>query len=370
MVIEEADGLAGDNRMWFAVERSDPQPVLFAGSARSALYLKGALEAAAGDSYALEMTDPGAAPPERYHFAVIADAAIPASEEAHWREWVERGGALFAALGPQSLRAGKVPVAGDVLDGTIYASRGAERYWSLGEADSAHPLIEKAGRWEGVRFYQAVKVKPGKLHVVARLTSGDPILLEGKVGNGSVLVLASSIDGLANDFPLAPGWVAFAAQAAARLSGQETAVRQETAGTAMSLKGDGPAAASEVFDPAGKRAITLGDSAKGKMVELDRSGLWEVRTGGQRGEMVAVNVDRRESRLEPIDDEVLALWQGKPQAGAAGAQARQEQQKRAIGLIALALALLAALMEFLLAARTPRLDGAAVVSGEGMGKAA
>jgi hypothetical protein len=138
----------------------------------------------------------------------------------------------------------------------------------------------------------------------------------------------------------------------------------------MSLKGDGPAAAAEVFDPAGKRAITLGDSAKGKMVELDRSGLWEVRTGGQRGEIVAVNVDRRESRLEALDDEVLSLWQGKPQAGAAGERARQEQQRRAIGLIALALALLAALMEILLAARTPRLEGAAVVSGEGMGKAA
>lgn len=370
LVLEEEDGLAADNRMWFAVERSDPQAIWFAGPARSALYLKSALEAAEGDSYTLEQMDSGAAPPERFHFAILADAAAPSSEEDRWREWVERGGSLLIALGPQSVRLGHVPVVGDLLDGTAFASMGAERYWSLGEADSAHPLIEKAGRWEGARFYQTVKVKPGKLHVVARLSSGDPILLEGKAGNGTIVVFASAMDGLSNDFPLAPGWVPFVVQAAARLSGQETAVRQEPAGTAMSLKSDGPAAAAEVFDPGGTRALTLGDTARGKMVELDRSGLWEVRTGGQRAEMVAVNVDRRESRLEPMDDEALSLWQGKAQTGEAGRQARQEQSKRAFGLIALALALLAALMEVLLAARTPRLDGAAVVTNEEMGKAA
>jgi hypothetical protein len=86
--------------------------------------------------------------------------------------------------------------------------------------------------------------------------------------------------------------------------------------------------------------------------------------------MVAVNVDRRESRLAPLDDEVLALWQGKAQTGETGTKAGQDRVRRAFGLVALALALLAALMEFLLAARTPRLEGASVVSNEGMGKAA
>jgi hypothetical protein len=83
-----------------------------------------------------------------------------------------------------------------------------------------------------------------------------------------------------------------------------------------------------------------------------------------------VNVDRRESKLESLDDEVLSLWQGKAQSGGAGAKAASDRSQKAFGLIALALALLAALMEFLLAARTPRLDGADAVSGEGMGKAA
>lgn len=370
IVIEEEDLLAADNRWWFAVEKSDPQPVWFAGSPKSGLYLRAALEASEGDSYALEAGDPGSAPAERFRFAILADAAIPSQSEGQWRDWVERGGALMVLLGSQSARLGHVPVTGDRLDGSAIASIGAERYWSLGEADTAHPLIDRAGRWEGVRFYQAVRVIPDKLTVIARLTSGAPVLLEGKAGNGSVLVFASGSDGLANDFPLAPGWVPFVAQAAARLSGQEAAVRQEPAGTAVSLRSDGPAAAAEVFDPAGKRAITLGDSAKGRMVELDRSGLWEVRAGGQRAEMVAVNVDRRESRLAPLDDEVLALWQGKAQTGETGTKAGQDRVRRAFGLVALALALLAALMEFLLAARTPRLEGASVVSNEGMGKAA
>lgn len=370
LVLEDQDILPSDNRLWFAVERSDPQPVWFAGNPRAALYLRAALEASQGDSYNLEPSASGSAPPERFHFAILADALFPSSEEPRWREWVERGGALLIALGPQSVRAGRIPILGDALDGTSFASLGAERYWSLGEADSAHPLIEKAARWEGVRFYQTVKVKPAKLRAVARLTNGDPILLEARAGNGSILVFASSFDGLANDFPLAPAWVPFIAQAAARLSGQETAVRQEAAGAAISLKSDGPAAAVEVFDPAGRRAITLGDSARGKLVDLDRGGLWEVRTGGQRAEMIAVNVDRRESRLEPIDDEVLALWQGKPDSATSGQQGREETSRRAFGLAALALALLAALLEFLLAAKTPRLDDSGVGSTEGLGKAA
>lgn len=370
IVIEEPDALAADNRWWFAVEKSDPQPVFFAGQPKSGLYLRSALEASEGDSYAVEPGDPGSAPAERYRFAILADAAMPAQSEAAWRVWVERGGALMVMLGSQSARLGHIPVAGDPLDGTAMASIGAERYWTLGEADTAHPLIDKAGRWEGVRFYQAVNVRPAKLSVIARLTSGAPVLLEGKVGNGSILVFASGADGLANDFPLAPGWVPFLAQAAARLSGQETAVRQEQAGAAMSLKGEGPAAAAEVFDPAGKRAITLGDSAKGRMVELDRGGLWEVRTGGQRAEWVAVNVDRRESKLDSLDDEVLSLWQGKAQQDGADRKAAEDRSRKAFGLIALALALLAALMEVVLAARTPRLDGADAGMNEGIGRAA
>ena len=81
--------------------------------------------------------------------------------------------------------------------------------------------MEEADRWSGVKFYFAVRVDPGNSRVIARLTDQTPLLLEKKIGEGSVLLFASGLDNLTNDFPLHPVFVPFVEQTALYLSGTE-----------------------------------------------------------------------------------------------------------------------------------------------------
>ncbi len=84
------------------------------------------------------------------------------------------------------------------------------------------PILDgKADRWAGVKFYYAVRVDDPGSRVVARLTDQTPLLLEKKIGEGRVLLFASGLDNLTNDFPLHPVFVPFVEQTALYLSGTE-----------------------------------------------------------------------------------------------------------------------------------------------------
>ena len=82
--------------------------------------------------------------------------------------YVREGGSLWITLGPASAVEGSVPVSGERISGSSSSSRLGARFQTLGQADEAHPAIHGTNRWEGVKFYQAVKVDPGKATVVAR----------------------------------------------------------------------------------------------------------------------------------------------------------------------------------------------------------
>ena len=58
------------------------------------------------------------------------------------------------------------------------------------------PRSGKADQWEDVKFYQTVRVDPGKSRVAARLTDETPLLLDKQIGEGHVLVFASTFDNI------------------------------------------------------------------------------------------------------------------------------------------------------------------------------
>jgi hypothetical protein len=65
-----------------------------------------------------------------------------------------------------------------------------------------------------VKFYHVVRVDPGASTVSARLADGTPLLMEKKLGEGRVMVFASTLDNISNDFPLHPSFVPFIEQLA------------------------------------------------------------------------------------------------------------------------------------------------------------
>jgi len=112
--------------------------------------------------------------------------------------------------------------------GEHYSARETDRFQTVAWADAAHPSIQRANRWEGVKFYQVVRVEPGSAKVVARLADQAPVLLEKQVGQGRVIVFASALDNLSNDFPLHASFVPFVQETAGYLAGLEDAARNLT----------------------------------------------------------------------------------------------------------------------------------------------
>ncbi len=169
--------------------------------------------------------------------------------------YVQAGGSVWIAEGTAAAHSTRVPVfGGSVLDSHDY-SRTGDRYLNVSDADPSHPSVEKADRWSGVKFYFAVKVDPGDARVIAHLTDGTPLLLEKKIGEGSVLLFASGLDNLTNDFPLHPVFVPFVEQTALYLSGIERRSGARVVDSFLELRSSKEQSVGvEVIDPEGRSA--------------------------------------------------------------------------------------------------------------------
>ena len=90
------------------------------------------------------------------------------------------------------------------------------------------------------------------------------------------------------------------------------------------------AAGVEVIGPDGRRPLSFQEAATSTTFRLSHTGFYEMRLASGRHEVVGVNADRRESDLDVIPEDVLALWRGKAapaEQGAAAAGVAQEQRK-------------------------------------------
>ncbi|MBM3725551.1 MAG: VWA domain-containing protein [Acidobacteria bacterium] len=327
--VDSADGFKDDDAFVFSMERADPRPVLFVRDprqARSGLYFRAALESAANALYTLEEMTPdqvSGVQPSKYAFVVLSDVgSVPGPFEEALRSYVRGGGGALVAAGPAAAARQRVPLTDLRVLESRYASRGAERFLAASWFDPAHPSVRKANRWEGVKFYQAVRVEPGDSRVVARLNDESPLLIERTVGEGRVLVFTSALDNLSNDFPIRASFVPFVEQTAHHLSRTEERGAAAPVDSYLELRKDkGRASALEVLDPDGKRALSLEEATKAENVKLARAGFYDVRRENGRRELVAVNADRRESDLTQMGKDTLALWQnsgGETRAAAGG----------------------------------------------------
>jgi hypothetical protein len=334
--IEPADPFPADDRFYFTVERSDPKRILLvrnAGNSRAELYYRAAIDAAAEAGFAIDPTS-GDLSPSKYALAVLSDpGALSPEFERELTNYVKAGGAVFVALGPATAARGRVPVSGERIVSARYAARSGERFFTAGQVDAAHPSIRKSNNFEGVKFYQAVEIDPGSSRVVARFAGGSPLLTETALGEGRVLVFASTLDNVSNDFPLHASFVPFVEQTAVYLSGQEDRPARLPVDAFMELRSSRDRGTSvEVLDPAGARALKLSESASAETFQVTRQGFYEVRRANGRQEVIAVNTDRRESDLQPIPSETLALWRNtgdvSAPAGAGQPASQGEQQRR------------------------------------------
>ena len=330
--IEPADSLPQDDRFYFSIERADPRPVLFVhepGNTRALVYFRTALESAAQAAFQLEPAGADQTAhvnPARYAFVVLSDvASIPPAFEAALKEYVRGGGAVWVALGRMGGLRGRVPVSGDAVGEARYFGREGERFQTAAWLDAGHPAVARTGRWDDVRFFQAARVDPGAARVVARFADGTPLLLDHASGEGRVLVFASTLDNIGNDLPLHPAFVPFVERTSRYLGRLDDGPAGYTVDAYFDLRSGGEAgAAAEVLGPDGKRALTLDEATRTRSFRLVRAGFYDIKHPDGRRELVAVNTDRRESDLEVIPAETLALWSGGGGTGAGAGGAGEE----------------------------------------------
>jgi hypothetical protein len=357
--IDSADALPDDDVARFAVERTDPRRVLFVHEptdTRSELYFRSALASAAEAAFTVEsvpVSQVSSLQPTQmqYAFVVLSDLlSTPATFEQSLTRYVRDGGGVLVAAGTSAARAPTVPVfGGKILESHAYARDGAH-YVNVGQVDAAYPSIERADRWAGVKFFFAVRVDPAGATVAARLSDQTPVLLEKRIGEGRVIVFASGLDNVTNDFPQKPAWVPLIERTARYLSGTESRSGSRMVDSFLELRTAKERSISvEVIDPDGKRPLNLAEASSAENFQLSRAGFYELRLANGRRDMVGVNPDRRESDLSQISDDALSLWKGngpqQSQQGVAAGAAATESAPFGVWWYILVLVLAAAVAE-------------------------
>ncbi len=355
--IDGADGFAADDLRRFAVERSDPQKVLLVhnyGDSRSPLYLGAALSAAAQSAFTLESIDVNEAAdrrPANYAFVILSDVNSPPQLlENSLAGYVRSGGSLLITAGTSAGARSSIPIFDAHIVETRDYSRVPDRFMTVGSSDSSFPAVAKADGWEGVKFFYALDVDASGARVIARLGDQTPLLLEKRIGEGRVVLLTSGLDNLTNDFPLHPAFVPFIEQTARYLAGTERQGGARPVDAYLELrnareKGQGV----EVTDPEGKRPLTLSEAASAQSFQLTEAGYYHLRLANGRQNEVAVNADPKESNLDVIPEDVLALWRGNgahsQEAAAAGRAPANRKTPESLWWYVLLLGLCAALAE-------------------------
>ena len=340
--IDSADALHEDDTCYFSIERAEPRHALFiheASNPRGLLYFRTALESPSETAFQIDAATVEQAAnlsPARYAFVVLSDTGpLAPGLEKELRGYVRGGGAVLVALGRASAVAARVPVFDEKVEEARYSGREGERFQTAAWLDPAHPSIGKGDRWQDVKFYQAVRVDSGKARVAARLSDQTPLLMEKQVGEGRVLVFASTFDNIANDFPIHAAFVPFIEQTARYLARLDEGQANLLVGSYLDLRNAQEKGASvEVIDPSGARAISLDEATRAQNIQLARAGFYEVHRPNKRDDLVAVNADRRESDLAAVTPETLALWEntGNKAAASGGSAAAGEEESKPVSV--------------------------------------
>lgn len=226
-------------------------------------------------------------------------------------EHVEAGAGLWVLLGSRSALESWPEAARPLLPGEWRepVDRLDSGGVSLTSADYDHPVFEvfsgtDAGNLSGPRFYRYRPLVPGDGgRILARYTDGGVALAERRVGAGRVLLWGSPLDNRWSDLPLRPVFVPFVHQASRFLGAVRTIKPWQQAGELLHLKVEAGVGGVAVETPGGQR-LTVARTGGELVVSLEEAGFYEIHSRDATWP-VAVNADRAESDLTPLDVEAF-----------------------------------------------------------------
>jgi hypothetical protein len=319
LVSLEPDALVGDDTLHAVVPRDDAVRVALvspsAGAAGDALFLERAL--AIGAAPAIRIDRLASAPVRgealaRTSLVLFWDMLPSATAVAALQEYIAKGGGVVIAAGARlaAQRGNSVPLLPVRMSGL--ADRLADRGGTLRDVRIEHPLFtpfrEMPDALSAVRFLRYPRVDvSGTVDVLARFDDGLPAVLEQRIGEGLLVVLAVPLDAQRSDFPLQPAFLPFVRQLVLHTSGRDAMPLWRSTSESWSL----PPSVNDpvVRAPDGTLLRPQADSL-GTAVPLADAGVYEafaVRASGAPVGRVAANVPASESELTPMDTTELLL---------------------------------------------------------------
>ena len=358
----QPDELPQDDELHFVLSpgRAMRTVVLEGTNARpsASLYLQRALEISEEAAFQVDVRSSaniGTADLDAAAVVVLNDVRLAQGATAdRLRGFVEDGGGLLMVLGERSTWQTGME---DLLPGRFEAAtdhvRGAAR---LGFLDYSHPVFEvfggpRGGDFARARFFRSRNITLGpEDQVLARFDDGSAALVERRLGQGRVLMWASTLDSFWNDLAVQPVFLPFVHQLVRYLGGHRERVPWFSAGQVLDLSDpEGSAFATgleeelslddeQVALTPGGGSVSLPSGETTRFLALEEQGFYEVRQPGAdpaRPFTVAVNVEVAESELEAMDPTELAgsvsPREADTEAGTAGllpAEIRAQDQER------------------------------------------
>jgi hypothetical protein len=325
------DPLPGDNAFHFVIEPDEPLGVLIveprgAGSDHS-LYLRRALEVGGQPGFRVDIrriTQLSATDLDGHSAVILNDAPFPTGAAGRrFREFVEAGGGILAVLGRRS-PPGAWPAEGlEFLPAQFGGpvDRSAAGGGTLGYLDYDHPALAlfrtpRSGDFSSARFFRYRRTETGETgRSLARFDDGTPVLVEGRRGEGRVLVWASDLENFWNDLAVQPVFLPFVHEVVKHLAGYVEPKPWYRVGDVIDLVEnttalvdvDIDAAELVVESPSGARTV-LQVGEESAIVRLEEAGFHELRPAGDVlawSITAAANLDPSESDLTPLDPEEL-----------------------------------------------------------------
>jgi hypothetical protein len=357
------DSLTQNDVLNFTIAPDEAVPVLIveptAPRANQSLFLSRALSIGDRPSFRVDQKRIDALTPRDFDgraLVVLDEVAPPGGEVGvRLRALLDGGGGVVIVPGsgraetwPAEWRALLPANVGATVDRTSDAGG------TLSSVDYAHPIFElfnapRSGDFSTARFYRyrALTTQPNA-NVVARFDDGSPALVERRVGEGKLLMWASSVDQYWTNLPLQPVFLPFVHQLGKHAGRYADPRPWFIAGDVLDLSRHGElttpftggraadsAVALVIEAPSGARERATATGA-GHLVRLREQGFYELRgpnTPTGSGRPIAVNVDPIESDLSHLDpqDIVVAVTtvSGQAQPGSElNASTPQDQERR------------------------------------------
>jgi hypothetical protein len=321
IVLDSSDAIPEDDTYHFVLERRPPSRIELFSSRKAEIggYLENALLSGANLPFKIR---PGV---QKASFDVneipvllFNDLSMPASPSA-LITFLESGGGLVVGLGPSIARDAYNARWSELLPATVTARRYARStgrpFISITEGSWDHPVLSLFGSTRenalsSVQFdsYWALEPKLDA-NVLARFSTGDPALVEWPVGEGRVILLASSLDRSWSDFPLRSAYVPFLYRLIQYASKWKPQPASMEVNQVLSLaewsveRQPGRTRNWDLLDPAGQRVLNI-DQDTPEHIQLEQPGYYELRRE-KNSDWLAVNVDTTESNLERVESEAL-----------------------------------------------------------------